>query len=237
MSEQTPETPAAPAETPGPESDPPVPAPQDDDDDAEAEEQAGEVEGEPEPDEEATPEMHAVLDDRELEKRFKRIETAHNTYSRKLSEIMGEEAQALEPCPRCAHGIPAFIFPFAPVSPEVKARVLISMGDAPPEASKQDPYTQTCATCDGQGSTLSGSHTTRDKAITCIDCDGKGYTLVGDRRNQVAQALLASRANAEPAAAGNGIADVAEQPPELDPWGRPPADPDYGRMPMYATRR
>lgn len=233
MSEQQPETPDTPVETPGPDSDPPVPAPEGGDDDDESSELGDEEEGEALSDQEGSPEGAAILDDKELEKRFKRIETAHNAYSRKLSEIMGEEAQALEPCPRCAHGIPSFIFPFAPVSEDVKTRVLISVNEAPPAASKQDPYTETCRTCEGNGVTLSGARTTQNKAIPCIDCDGKGYTLVGDRRNKVAQAIIATGAQVTHTNEANGGEVALEQPPEQDPWGRAPDHPDYGRLPQF----
>jgi hypothetical protein len=234
MSEQTPETAAEPTEPAEPGSGEPEPEQDGDEEGEEASEEQDSDEGEPEPDDHDTPEAVAGLDDRELEKRFKRIETAHNTYSRKLSEIMGEDAQALEPCPRCAHGIPAFVFPFAPVSEQVRRNVLVSIGETPPAARKQDPYTETCATCDGEGVTLSGANTTRGKSITCVDCDGNGYTLVGDRRNKVAQAMHVTASAADSTVTVNGGDTPVEQPPDLDPWGRGPDHPDYGRLPMYA---
>src|SRR6266542_594340 len=216
------------------EQDGPEPAtePTPEEEEAEAAE-SEQVEGHP-----ATPEegeqpsgAAGAVGERELEKMFKRVETANATYSRKLGEIMGEESHVLEQCPRCASPFLGFIFPplMQPVSPEVKDKVLISVGEQPAAASEPDKYSRRCDACAGMGVVLSGSRTNRDRTLTCYDCKGRGWIPVGDERRVGAPDIA-------PAPSANGPTETIEQPPDQDPWGRTPGDPDYGRMPQYVGR-
>lgn len=196
--------------------------------------QDGELSSEPEP----APQPPAADSRKLAEKAAKRIETANAAHARKLGEILGEEANDLVPCPRCTHeslpfgGIAGFVIdsPMIPIDPAMKAMVLASVGEAPAVATKPDPYARQCDTCEGAGATLSGSRTNRDRTLTCHDCEGRGWIAVGDERRSGARAVLTPPSP-------NGPTEVAEQPPDSDPWGRTPDDPDYGRMPQYARRR
>ena len=64
--------------------------------------------------------------------------------------------------------------------------------------------------------------------LTCHDCKGEGWIPVGPERQRGAQTVAAPTAS-------NGPGELAEQPPDLDPWGTPPDHPDYGRMPQYRS--
>src|SRR5205807_620639 len=136
ISEPNPAEPGAPAEP----TEEPAPATEPTEEEAAEEEEQTPAEGEPEPQEGSGP--VGAVSEREIEKMFKRVETANAGYSKRLGDIMGEEANVLEPCPRCSDPFLGFIFPplMKPASAEVKAAVLVSVGEEPALATKPDPY-------------------------------------------------------------------------------------------------
>jgi hypothetical protein len=221
--------------------------------DAEAEraeaETADEPEAEPTPDEPAEEEVEGDevggvpaepsdaeaaaqvvgMGEKEMEKMHKRVAQASASYAKKITEILGDEAQVLELCPRCVGGgFPGFIFPplMAPVDPETKAAVLLSIGEEAPNVSEPDPYSRRCDACEGWGRVLSGSRLNQQKTLLCLPCHGRGWVAVGDERRVAQQAVTAPDVPRE-----NGA--PVEQPPEADPWGRGPEHPDYGRLPQF----
>jgi hypothetical protein len=203
--------------------------PPDEGEQAEAEE-AEDVEGqegEPEPEPEASGAAGAV-GEKELERMFKKVDTANASYLKKLEGIMGEEVGVLEPCPRCSDPFLGLIFPpmMRPVDDATRAKVLVSVGEAVAAASNPDPYARRCDTCDGNGVTLSGSRKNAENALTCYDCKGRGWVAVGTERESAALAAAAAAT-----VAGNG--PPPEPAPDEDPWHRKPGDPDYGRLPQY----
>ena len=192
-----------------------------------------EVEGVPvEPSDEQVAAQQVGMGEKELEKMHKRVATASATYAKKITEILGEEAGLLELCPRCvAGGFPGFIFPpvMAPVDDETKAAVLVSIGETPSEATETDKYARQCDSCKGAGVTLSGSRRTRDRLLSCHDCKGRGWIPVGPER-QGEQTRMVETTSA------NGTEEAIEPQPEVDLWGTPIGDPDYGVMPQYRSR-
>ena len=182
-----------------------------------------------EPTDEQLAAQQVGMGEKELEKMHKRVATASATYAKKITEILGEEAQLLELCPRCvAGGFPGFVFPpvMAPVDAETKAAVLLSIGEEAPNVSEPDPYSRRCDACKGWGRVLSGSRLNQEKTLRCIPCNGRGWVAVGDERRVAQQAVAAP-------VESNGSSEPAEQPPDADPWGRGPNDPDYGRLPQF----
>jgi hypothetical protein len=173
-----------------------------------------------------------AVGEKELEKMFKRVDTANAAYSRKLGEIMGEEAGVLEPCPRCSEPFLGFIFPplMKPVTAEQKTAVLVSVGESPPSVSEPDNFSRRCDNCAGWGRVLSGSRVNSEKTLTCISCKGRGWVAVGDERRVPSN-------NVSEVAPVNGASELPEPAPEVDPWGRGPTDPDYGKLPQYAGAR
>jgi hypothetical protein len=194
---------------------------------AEEAEEAGQGE-EQEPEPEAAGPVGAVSE-KELERGRKKIETAAATFARKVGEIMGEEANLLEPCPRCAPtGIPGFVFPIAlaPVDPDTKRAVLVSVGEEASEVTEPSKWSRRCDACNGIGRVLTGSRDNRHKTKECYACNGRGWVPVGPEWAGVAS-------GAPPVAASNGPGAPTEPAPDTDPWGRTPDDPNYGRMPQY----
>jgi hypothetical protein len=171
-----------------------------------------------------------AVGEKELEKMFAKVERANATYSRRLGEIMGEEAAVLERCPRCTEPFLGFIFPplMKPVTAEQKAAVLVSVGEAAEDELEQDPYARQCDICKGKGYTKTGAVLNRERRIACLACKGRGWLAVGDERRVAQQAVTVTDGT-------NGAVTPTEQPPDLDPWGRGPEHPDYGRMPQFVT--
>jgi hypothetical protein len=169
------------------------------------------------------------MGEKELEKMHKRVATANASYAKKITEILGEEAELLELCPRCVEGgFPGFIFPpvMAPVDAETKAAVLVSIGEEAPNVSEPDPYSRRCDACQGWGRVLSGSRLNQQKTLQCLPCHGRGWVAVGDERSGQQQPVVAL-------VPVNGDESPVEQPPDADPWGRGPDHPDYGRLPQF----
>jgi hypothetical protein len=181
---------------------------------------------------EAVPPAVQGMDEKAMERMHKRVAQASATYAKKISEILGDEAQMLELCPRCVDGgFPGFIFPalMAPVDPKTKAAVLLSIGEEASEATEPDKYARQCDSCKGAGVTLSGSRRTRDRLLTCHDCVGRGWIAVGPER-QGNQTRVVETTTV------NGNEETHEPQPEVDLWGTPIGDPDYGVMPQYRSR-
>lgn len=218
---------------PEPDATPGEPTP-DEQDEVEEAHESEQVEGVPaeEGEQPEASQPAGTIGEKELEKMFRRVDTANATYRKRLVDIMEAEAGVLEPCPRCNEPFLGLIFPpmMKPVSDEQKAAVLVSIGEAAPLATLKDPYARRCDTCDGNGVTLSGSRLNQYKAIRCKPCGGKGYIGVGmERADEVAQP-------AETVALNGGEASV-EQAPSVDLWGRPAGHPDYGVHPQYVGAR
>lgn len=192
-----------------------------------------EPEPEPEPEQEpAEPETHpdeqALLDSKAAEQGRKRIDRAVTSMVKTLHEVLADEAEFLEPCPRCAGDFPGLVWKpnVKQVLPDVRAAVMISMGEDPDPQYRQDPRANTCATCDGWGKVATGSKVNRQINLECEECKGRGW--IGPR--------VASTANAvEPVAQTvpyeNG--DTARETPETDPWGRVRGEALYGVMPGF----
>jgi len=225
---------------PEPDEQPTPIQPPDEDEQGEAGE-GEQVEGVPaEPQEGEQPSAAAgAVGEKEIEKMFKRVETANAAYARKVGEILGEEAQVLEPCPRCAAPFLGLIWPpdMKPASAEVRDAVLVSVGEQPAQATMQTKYARRCDACDGNGVVLTGSRTNRDKAINCPECKGRGWMPVGDE-------LRVGRSDIAPATAPNGQTEVTAETlaptapaPDVDLWGRRVGDPDYGMHPNYVASR
>jgi hypothetical protein len=178
---------------------------------------------------EAVPPAVQGMDETAMARMHKRVAQASATYAKKIAEILGDEAQMLELCPRCVGGgFPGFIFPalMAPVDADTKAAVLLSIGEEAPNVSELDPYSRRCDACKGWGRVLSGSRLNQQKTLQCLPCHGRGWVAVGEERSGAQQAVTAPDVPTE-----NGA--PVEQPPDADPWGRGPNDPDYGRLPQF----
>lgn len=168
------------------------------------------------------------LSESELEKGMQRLEKEASRHANRISEILGEDAQVLELCPRCMPHIPGFIYPphIAPPPPEVVQAVKLSIGEQPLPGYRTSTTTRICDTCDGLGRLLSGSQVPGQELIACTACpNGRGWVLIGEGQAEPKIALSGQTVE-EPTVVG-----AVENEP--DPWGRDPSNPNYGRLPQY----
>jgi hypothetical protein len=201
------------------------------------------AEPEPEPDEEeaeeeATPEPEPPEPEgpspEEMEAAFKKIERSATTYRNRVSDVLGESAQDLTPCPLCSPGIMGMVFPAEwtqPANP-LHGRLLdVLKTPAAPEL-KEDPFTRACDTCGGNGRTLTKGHVPGHETRGCETCKGVGYL-----------AFDANGAQVQNGPATNGAVVIDEDQPlvsgDVDIWGSPRLldsgfeNPNYGKMPQY----
>jgi hypothetical protein len=149
--------------------------PEPDQPDADEEEEAAEAEPEPEP--EPEPEASSgPRDDREIDKAYKAVQKENTRHNNRVSEIMGEDAQALVPCELCSHFVAGFRLAQVP-PPEIVGRVRAAIGLPERENLRESPYHLRCETCGGLGELLTHSYVTNQETVTCPDCQAKGFVL------------------------------------------------------------
>ena len=183
MSEQTQEAPqdepAAPTEPVEPETTPDNP-----DEQTEPQEPADEPanpdeanERLPEPDEQPQ-----GLSEKEIEQAHKKLAKLRETTAGRVSDIMGEAALGLIPCPACSDVAPGFVWhPDAgPVSDEAAAGMRQLLGIGTPQQLKRHSAFQTCDACDGEGFIDTGSRREGYESAVCPGCTGKGYLSFGE---------------------------------------------------------
>ena len=140
------------------------------------EEAAAEAEEEAAPEQEPEPEPEG-LSEKEIEAIFKKINTAHAAYTRKVGDAMGDEAVNLLPCPVCGEAVPGFVdkrsvgqFP-----DEIRRQVMRFLGFATEQDYEPSQAHRVCGSCVGKGKVTTGSAVPSHETITCPACKGYGY--------------------------------------------------------------
>ena len=180
------------------------------------------------PAEDVVEQAQASFDERKAEAGRKRIDRNVANLVKALQEVLADEAQFLQPCPRCADDFPGLIWQpgVKGVLPETRAAVMISMGEDPDPTLNQDPRANRCGVCDGWGKVATGSRVARMDKMDCQECNGRGW--VGPRSAGLAQEQQAATPALYSVADTNG-----HDSPPTDPWGRVKGEPLYGVMPGY----
>ncbi len=183
MSEQTQETPqetpASPDEPVEPDTQPDTPdetvEPNDPADDPESPDGQDEQEATPD-------EQPQGLTEKEIEQAHKKLAKLRETTAGRVSDIMGEAALGLIPCPACSDVAPGFVWhPDAgPVSDEAAAGMRELLGIGTPQTLKRHSAFQTCDACDGEGFIDTGSRREGYESAVCPGCSGKGYLSHGE---------------------------------------------------------
>lgn len=132
-------------------------------------------------DDESAPEAHAAvgeptMTEKQLEEGRQKIVRENTRHANRVSEIMGDEAQFLDPCPLCSGFVTGFIFPQVP-EPEVVDKVRVAIGL--PDLSNYRPakHAARCDDCDGLGVVLSGSQVQSNVVVGCPTCKSSGYVV------------------------------------------------------------
>lgn len=164
----------APVDLPGPDVDGP---PDDDGEDADGGEQEPEHEqGEPEQGDEEMRQAQAKSE-QALEKLHAQIGNANKAHAAKIARIMGDDAQALIPCPVCMDFVAGAIFPpeVAPIPPEVQERMKQLLGLNAWEDTPNAAWAQQCPDCKGHGEVKTGSFVLGKETTRCLNCGGDGW--------------------------------------------------------------
>jgi len=203
MTETPQETPTEPAEAPETPQEP-----------AEGEPVAPEAPETPEQPETPEEPVQPPMSEAQLEKDMKRLEKSATVWRNRVSEVMGEAAQALLPCPRCDPDLPGFIWPPELAAPgeEQTAAVLASVGLAMPQAYVHADDASVCDKCNGLGSVETGSKVRGQEVLTCRHCSGRGW--IGPRA-QLAAAPAPVPNGDEPAPISLVQPSVESDPPEV----------------------
>lgn len=143
------------------------------------------IEGdEPDTDDEPEPETPAAPEESQarMEEAGKKLDLLQKHVTKRLGEILGEDATDIVPCPCCtAFGMPGWVFPIEPPD-DVKAELYHYLHQAAPTDYKPDNYSRVCDECAGLGETATGSKVQGQATLTCVPCKGRGWVAVGAER-------------------------------------------------------
>jgi hypothetical protein len=188
-------------------------------------------EPEPEPDEgEHVPTSPPPPPDTEadVEAKIKKLATASRNYSRRIVEILGDDLDGWLTCELCEAHYPGIRLPVPP-DEALAAKLRSILGMPALENYRRDNQYNPCATCDGLGTILTGSKVAAHMTRTCGACKGTGY--------------IDMRTGEAPTLNGTTTPNVhlpepipTEEAPDVDPWGTPLGDPDYGRLPHLRAK-
>ena len=194
-----------------------------------------EPDGDAEPDEVAdeSASAPAALDDREIERRLKALDREATRHAARVTDIMGEDALTLVPCPMCVGFAPGFMFPWS-VEDEQRAAVLAAIGMGPVGELAHDPEARACDLCLGLGELLTGSRVDSQVTRPCPKCTAKGWTSDNDRAMWDTRVAMATP-TATPDTAPTAVVVSTTPPPPTDMYSRPLGHPNYGKMPAYMT--
>ena len=123
-------------------------------DDDEANEAAEQEEGAGEsPETEDVPQSSETT----MEQRSKQLAAAHKSFTTRISTVMEEDANALQPCPLCWPMTQGFVWPGMPLEEERKLAVKMVMGEYGADQYEEDPAREQCPQCKGRGMLKTGS--------------------------------------------------------------------------------
>jgi hypothetical protein len=147
-----------------------------------------------------------------VEKMFVSFDKEAERHSNRVSEIGGESAQDLLPCPMCTPDegqprIPGFLLPIKP-SDEKIANVRAAIGLAPKIDYREDPHSKACPTCGGLRSVVPAGMDAAALTLPCADCQSQGWVPTDEVRG-------GTRSNGE-----------VQQNVTFTPAGAPQLDPD-----------
>jgi len=182
-----------------------------------------------EPEPTAPPTEPEPLSEKEINKRIKALEGEKERHTKRVSEILQEEAIDLVPCEACEIAIPGFHYPATMYPAGSPERALYELLGGGKETQMQHPSRYViCDTCNGFGQVLTGARNELNRTIVCPECKAAGYH---DREADPPNVVTLAPAGYP----GENI--PAQQPPpeDTDFLGRPRGHPNYGKMTTYLT--
>jgi len=155
-----------------------------------------EVEGEETPADEPAEEEAAELEDAgggfipfdqrsetEQNKVLDKLDREAERHTKRLTEILEEEALMLLPCELCNPRHAGWVN-MSQVTEDARARVRVMIGDREPVKRLADRYARRCESCDGEGVTETGSKVSGQMELPCKECQGKGWVDPSGERSR-----------------------------------------------------
>jgi hypothetical protein len=139
-----------------------------------------------EPDEPATPQPEGEPAEpessAELARRDKALDGLNKHVAKRLTDILGEDATAYQPCEICtAFGTPGWR-PGGDLPAEVKVIVSHALGVQTADDLEQAEDTARCTACGGRGYVRTGSLVPDFESAMCLSCQGRGWVATDERR-------------------------------------------------------
>jgi len=118
-----------------------------------------------------------LLSEREIEKRFGKLDAENTRHRKRLGEILEEDALHIVPCPVCMDQFHGWVFDpqHIPLSDDQRDRTLQLLNLADFEDIPQASWAVKCETCNGHGRVKTGSRAEGREVTQCLDCKGAGW--------------------------------------------------------------
>jgi hypothetical protein len=160
----------------------------------------------------------------QMEKMMERLAKEDERHRKRYAEVLGEQFELMQPCPRCLES--GHIYPpeVAPLGPDQLAAVDASLGRNVQPELREASDAERCAACDGWGVVLTGAQNEQGKVKPCTPCGGQGWVMP---TTSAAGGSSSSSGGAE----RNGEAADASPVPMPDAWNRPVGHPHWGQDP------
>lgn len=138
--------------------------------------------------------QQAAMTEQALEKLHTQIGNANKAHAAKIARIMGDDAQALIPCPVCTDFVAGAIFPpeVAPIPPVVQDRMKELLGFNAWEDTPHADWAQQCPDCKGHGEVKTGSFVLGKETTRCLNCGGDGWKNTRDPAQNVLPLAIAN---------------------------------------------
>lgn len=138
--------------------------------------------------------QQAAMTEHALEKLHTQIGNANKAHAAKIARIMGEDAEALIPCPVCMDFVAGAIFPpeVAPIPPAVQERMKQLLGLNSWEDTPNADWAQQCPDCKGHGEVKTGSYVLGKETTRCLNCGGDGWKNTRDPAQNVLPLSIAN---------------------------------------------
>jgi len=150
-----------------------------------------------------------------IEEVGKKLDLLGKHVAKRMSEILGEDAQLFEQCEGCYYwNVPGWRMK-GPAPQEVADHLRVWLGDHAEADYLKDNYSRVCDACNGLGLTLTGSKVPGQDKLICIPCNGNGWIAVGDERNPYA--LRATNGATFDTPQHGALSPVAPLPGEPEP--------------------
>lgn len=185
-----------------------------------------------EPEQPAEPPAEGIQTPEEIEAIAKKLEGLQKHVSKRLGDILGDDAPLYQPCPVCtSFQTPGFVPPIPPPI-DVQTEIYHYLGQAAPSDYQEDSHSAVCSKCGGWGEVATGSKVQGQDRLPCIECGGMGWVATDDARRARSGLAPNGLSPSFPPPALEASA-MPEQPAEDDPRVAELRREGYAVIPPY----